>query len=56
MLAGNDFDQQVTPHLARRVIGCAQCLDLLALEVRIVVGMIKAQHLDAMVDRPLDQL
>ena len=55
MLAGDDLDQQFAADLAGGVIGLAQLFDLLGLERRRVVRMVKAQHLDAVIDRPFDE-
>ena len=57
VLAGDDLDQQFAADLARRLDrACAASADLLGLQLGRIVGMIEAQALDAVVDRPFDQL
>ncbi len=55
VLAGDDFDQQLAPHFACRIVDGAERVLLLPLQLGRVVRVIEAQALDAMVDRPFDQ-
>src|SRR5690606_19800608 len=56
VLAGDDFYQQLAPHLARGIEQRAQLLLLLLLQRRRVLRMIEAQAFYAVVDRPFSQL
>ncbi len=55
MLAGDDLDQDLAPDLARRLEGRTQLCDLSGLEFGRIVGMVEGKHLDAVVDRPVDE-
>ncbi|EEF24015.1 conserved hypothetical protein, partial [Ricinus communis] len=56
VLAGDDLDQQLAADLARGLEQRAQLLLLLRLQFRRIIRVIEAQALDAMVERPFDQL
>ena len=54
-LGGDDLDQELASDLAGGLEGRDQLGGLRGLERRVVVRMIKAQHLDAVIHRPFDQ-
>src|SRR5690606_8388759 len=56
VLARDDLDKQFTADLARGVEQRAQFLLLLLLERLRIVGVVKAQALDTVVDRPFHKL
>ena len=56
MLAGNDLDHQLAPDGARRIEDAQQLALLTHLQIVRVVGVIEAQALDRLDDRPFDEV